>query len=61
MKWSIIHNNIIIQKTRIWILPCLSVWYEKDYFLETGVTTPACGINFSWLIFRYVFTIQQTY
>ena len=34
---------------------------RMDYFLETGVTSPAIGLQISWLSWAYGLTIQQGY
>jgi len=38
-----------------------SFWYGKDFFFETGVTSPAIGLQISWLSWAYGLTIQQGY
>ena len=60
MKWffeSSAHRFI----RRYWILPVLSLVYDKDYFLETGVTTKAWIFEFKWLDFGFYFKLQQGY
>jgi hypothetical protein len=46
---------------RYWIIPCISIWYDQYYFLETGVYTPAFGIQISFLNFAWGLTIQKEY
>lgn len=46
---------------KYWIIPCISIWYDKYYFLETGVYTPAFGIQISFLNFAYGLTFQKGY
>ena len=60
-KWFIDTNRFVKVKGKIWIIPCISLWYDKDYFLETGVTSPAFGLQISWLRWAYGLTIQQGY
>lgn len=60
-KWFIANNRTQKNKDIINILPFIKVWYSPNYFLETGVTTPAFGIALSWLKWNYYFTIQKGY
>jgi nucleoside-diphosphate-sugar epimerase len=34
---------------------------DKEYFLETGVTSPAFGLQISWISWAYGITIQKGY
>ena len=60
-KWFIENNRFVRFKGKCWIIPCISIWYDKYYFLETGVTSPAFGIQISFLNFAYGLTIQKGY
>jgi len=60
-KWFIENNRFVKFRNRYWIFPCVSIWYDKEYFLETGVTSPAFGIQVSFLNFAYGLTIQKGY
>jgi hypothetical protein len=60
-NWFIANNRIRKIKGMYWIIPCVSIWYSKDYFFETGVTSPAFGIQISFLNFTYGLTIQKGY
>lgn len=60
-KWFIASNRIRKIKGMYWIIPCVSILYFKDYFLETGVTSPAFVIQISFLNFTYGLTIQKGY
>lgn len=60
-KWFINTNKFVKIKGKVWIIPCISLWYVKDYFLETSVTSPAIGLQISWLSWTYGLTIQQGY
>jgi hypothetical protein len=60
-KWFIEQNKFATFRGRIWIIPCISIWYDKYYFLETGVTSPAFGFQLSWLSWAYGLTIQKGY
>ena len=60
-KWFIDTNRFVKVKGKIWIIPCIRLWYDKDYFLETGVTSPAFGLQISWFSWAYGLTIQQGY
>jgi len=61
MKWFIEHNNFYCIRGKYWIIPCISLWYDKEYFLETGVTSPAFGLQISWISWAYGLTIQKGY
>ena len=58
-KWFIANNRTQKNKDVVNILPFIKVWYSKNYFLETGVLTPAFGIAISWLKWNYYFTLQK--
>jgi hypothetical protein len=60
-KWFISQNKFSTFKGRVWIIPCISVWYDKYTFLETGVGTPAFGIQLAWLRWSYGFSLQLGY
>jgi hypothetical protein len=60
-KWFIENNRLVKMRGRYWLIPCISIWYDKYYFLETGVTSPAFGIQISFLSFAYGLTIQKGY
>ena len=61
MKWFITHNNFIKTKGSIHLLPEFCVWYDKEYFLETGVYTPAVGFQVCWIMWKWAFAIQKGY
>jgi hypothetical protein len=52
-KWFIEQNKFATLKGRI--------WYDKYYFLETGVSSPAFGFQISWLSWAYGVTVQKGY
>jgi len=60
-KWFIDQNNFYRIRGKYWIIPCISLWYDKEYFLETGVTSPAIGLQISWLSWAYGVTVQKGY
>lgn len=60
-KWFISQNKFFTFKGRIWIIPSISIWYQKYTFLETGVGTPAFGIQFAWLRWSYNLSFQLGY
>jgi len=60
-KWFIENNRFVTIRGKYWLIPCISIWYDKEYFLETGVTSPAFGIQISFLNFAYGLTIQKGY
>jgi hypothetical protein len=61
MKWFVENNRFVRIKGKYWLIPCISIWYDKHHFLETGVTSPAFGIQISFLNFAYGLTIQKGY
>jgi hypothetical protein len=60
-KWYIENNRFVKFRDRYWLIPCISIWYDKNYFLETGVYSPAFGFQISWINFAYGLTIQKGY
>lgn len=60
-NWFIENSKFVKFRGKFWILPCISIWYDREYFLETGVTSPAFGIQISFLNFAYGLTIQKGY
>jgi hypothetical protein len=60
-KWFVVQNKFVRFRNKIWFIPCISIWYDSDYFLETGVTSPALGFQISWLSWAYGFIIQKGY
>ena len=61
MKWFVCHNNIIYTGCTFLVLPYLSTFYNKRHFLETGVYTPAFGLELGWLKWKWVFAVQHGY
>ena len=60
-NWFIVQNKFISFKGRVWFIPCISIWYDKHTFLETGVVRPAFGLQLAWLKWTYGFMIQKGY
>jgi hypothetical protein len=60
-KWFVSKNKFSSFPGHIWFVPCISIWYDKNTFLETGVETPAFGVQIAWLKWSYGFTIQKGY
>ena len=60
-KWFVEHSKFVKFKGRIWIVPCISIWYDKYTFLETGVETPSFGFQVAWLSWYYGIKIQKGY
>ena len=60
-KWFIANNRYGKFNGMYWIIPCISLWYDKYSFLKTGVTSPSFGLQISWLNFAYGLTIQRGY
>ena len=61
MKWFISNNGFRRENSFFTILPSFRIIYNKNYFLETGVTTPAFGFDMAWIKWRYTLLIQQGY
>ena len=61
MKLFISQNKLVYTKGAFSILPKFDVWYFKDFFLETGVTSPAAGFEIGWLKWQWSFGVQQGY
>jgi hypothetical protein len=61
MKWFIKTTKVWKYKGNYWLLPCISLRYDKYHFLETGVETPAIILQLSFLNFCWGMTIQQGY
>lgn len=60
-KWFIANNRLQKNRDIIIVLPIIKLWFSKNYFLETGVLTPAFGVAISFLKWNYYFTIQKGY
>ena len=54
-------RSAVRYKGRFWIIPCISLVYDKYTFLETGVLTPSLQIQFAWLSFSCGLIIQKGY
>jgi hypothetical protein len=61
MKWKVNHSKLRKVPGKYWIIPCISIWYDRYYFLESGVNTPAFGLNVSFFNFAYGIVIQKQY
>ncbi len=60
-KWFIANNKFQTNKDIVNVLPFIKIWYSPNYFLETGLYTPAFGVAISFLKWNYYFTIQKAY
>ena len=60
-KWFIAQNKLLSFHGRIWFIPCISIWYDNRTFLETGIVTPAFGLQIAWLKWTYGFMLQRGY
>ena len=61
MKWFIATNKIFRHNGYFMFVPCISIWYDKYRFLETGLYTPSFGITLGWINFTYSLTFQKGY
>lgn len=60
-QWDIETNRFVRFRGKYWIIPCISIWYDKYHFLETGVESPAFGIQICWFNCAYCLKIQKGY
>lgn len=60
-KWFVDISKIYRYRGRYWLIPCISLKYDKEHFLETGVTSPAFSLQISFLSFTWGMTIQKGY
>jgi hypothetical protein len=44
-----------------WLIPCVSLQYNNERFLETGVYSPAFSLQISFLNFTWGIIIQKGY
>jgi len=52
----------IYKKKHHWfIIPTVVFFYNKDTFLETGVTSPSWGLTIRWLTYMVGVQIQEGY
>lgn len=61
MKWSLTQNFFTKTKGTLHLLPEVCIWYDKYYFLETGIHTPAFGIHICWIKWKWLITLQKIY
>ena len=60
-KWFLEITKIYRYKELYWLIPCICLKYDKEYFLETGVTTTAFVLRISFLNFAWGMTIIKGY
>jgi len=60
-KWFIHHNDFRYTYGDFNVIPYINLWYYEDFFLETGVTSPAYGLIIGWLKWKWSFAIQKGY
>ena len=60
-KWFTTISKIYRYRGMWWLIPCISLKYDSEYFLETGVTSPAFILQISFLKFAWGMTIQKGY
>jgi len=59
MKWKVNQSKLRKVIGKYWLIPCISIWYDQYYFLESGVNTSAFGLNVSFFNFAYGIVIQK--
>jgi hypothetical protein len=60
-KWFVKSNGFSNISNIIFIIPTIAFLYDKNSFLETGVTSPEIGFHIVWLCWEYEFSIQKGY
>lgn len=60
-KWFIDVTKIYKYIGVYWLIPCVSLQYNNEHFLETGVYSPAFSLQISFLNFAWRMTIQKGY
>lgn len=60
-KWFVDITKVYRYRDMYWLIPCISLKYDKECFLETGVTSPAFSLQISFLNFAWGMTIQKGY
>lgn len=60
-KWFFEQTKIYSVVGVFWILPTITLLYNRYEFLETGVETPAFVFSIKWLKWGYGFTFQKGY
>lgn len=60
-KWFFHKSRLVKFEGKYWVIPCISIWVDKYFFLETGVESPAFGFQISFLNFAFGITIQKRY
>lgn len=60
-KWFLETTKVHRYRGVYWIIPCISLKYDKEFFLETGVTSPAFTLHVSFLNFAWGMIIQKGY
>jgi hypothetical protein len=61
MKWFFETSGLVKINGMIWIIPCVSIWYDSQRFLESGVYTKSFGIQVSFLRWAWGAYLQQGY
>lgn len=60
-KWFIDVTKIYRYRNVYWLIPCISLKYDNEHFLETCVYSPAFLLQISFLNFAWGITIQKGY
>lgn len=60
-KWFIDTSKVYKYRGLYWLIPCICLKYDKEHFLETGVTSPAFVLQISFLNYAWGMTIQKGY
>ena len=45
-KWFINTNKFVKIRGKVWIIPCISLWYDKDYLFNEESTLPETGYEY---------------
>ena len=60
-KWAVETTKIYRYSDVYWLIPCICLKYETDYYIETDVSCPAIVLRISFINFAWGITIQKRY
>jgi hypothetical protein len=60
-KWFVKTNRFHKIANIVFVIPSIAIFYDKNSFLETGVTSPEIAIHIIWLHWEYEYSIQKGY
>lgn len=60
-KWFVKSNGFSKVSNIVFLIPTIAFLYDKNSFLETGVTSPEIGLHIIWLNWDYEISFQKGY